>query len=127
MHANTLQKRARDYDLRLGRRISLLRQARCISQDALARKLGVTQQQIQKYERGTNRVSASRLYEIALCLDVRIQYFFDDLGEESLARDSRSDANVSAEDFLWVLAKLKDKKLRWYALTLIARLVPAEN
>jgi len=120
-----LRKRANAYDMRLGGRISLLRQARGISQVELARKLGVTPQQVQKYERGTNRVSAVRLYEIALTLDVRIQYFFDDLGESAVTHDDA--AKVSAEDFLWTLAKIKDEKMRWRVLRLIAALVPDED
>jgi transcriptional regulator with XRE-family HTH domain len=50
-----------------------------MSQAKLAEALGLTFQQIQKYERGTNRVSASRLVDIAQALDVPIGFFFDDL------------------------------------------------
>jgi transcriptional regulator with XRE-family HTH domain len=54
-----------------------------ISQESLGERLSVTFQQIQKYEKGTNRVSASRLYEMAQIFDVPIDYFFDGLtGEE---------------------------------------------
>ena len=125
--ANSLRKRASVYDVRLGGRISLLRQARGISQVELARILGVTPQQLQKYERGSNRVSAIRLYEIASALDVRIQYFFDDMGESASVPGSAATDKVSAEDFLWVLAKLKDEKMRWRVLRLIAALIPEES
>ncbi|MEI9888939.1 MAG: helix-turn-helix transcriptional regulator [Rhizomicrobium sp.] len=124
---NPLRKRASAYDVRLGGRIALLRQARGVSRVELAKKLDVTPQQMQKYERGTNRVSASRLYEIALCLDVRIQYFFEDLGETSSPRADTSDSCVSAEDFLWLLAKLKDEELRWRVLRLIAELASGKD
>lgn len=50
------------------------------SQDKLAAALGITAQQLQKYERGTNRIGASRLYHIAEFLDVPVQYFFRDFG-----------------------------------------------
>jgi len=52
-----------------------------MSQDALARALGITFQQVQKYERGDNRVSASKLYGMAQFLGVPIAYFFDGLEE----------------------------------------------
>jgi len=113
-------------DVRLGRRITLLRKARGISQAELARRLGVTPQQYQKYERGTNRVGATRLFEIALVLGVRIQYFFEDIGEAQAAKDA-TDADVSAEDFLWILARLKNRDARWHALRVISTLVSEEE
>ena len=65
-----------------------------MSQEALGEKLSLTFQQIQKYEKGTNRVSASRLYELAQVLDVPVQFFFDGAGndeeagmQEALAED----------------------------------------
>jgi transcriptional regulator with XRE-family HTH domain len=50
-----------------------------MSQERLGELLGVTFHQVQKYEKGANRVGASRLYEIAQALDVAVQFFFDDL------------------------------------------------
>lgn len=49
-----------------------------ISQSTLAENLGITFQQVQKYEKGTNRISASRLQDIARCLGSSVLYFFDD-------------------------------------------------
>jgi transcriptional regulator with XRE-family HTH domain len=66
-------------DKHVGMRIRLRRNLCGMSQEALGRKLGLTFQQVQKYERGLNRVSASRLYEIARLFDVPISYFFDDM------------------------------------------------
>ena len=57
--------------------------------EALAEAAGVTFQQIQKYEKGANRIGASRLYEVSKILDVPVQFFFDDLpgeGEKPIAR-----------------------------------------
>lgn len=54
-----------------------------MSQDNLGNAVGVTFQQIQKYERGLNRIGASRLYEFARVLNVPVSYFFEDLTEES--------------------------------------------
>ena len=66
-------------DVHVGRRIRLRRGMMGISQTQLAEKVGLTFQAIQKYERGENRVSASRLYQFAQILDVPVSYFFDEL------------------------------------------------
>jgi transcriptional regulator with XRE-family HTH domain len=49
-----------------------------LSQEKLADKIGLTFQQVQKYERGTNRISASRLYHLSRLLDVPVRFFFDE-------------------------------------------------
>lgn len=59
-------------DIQAGKRIRELRVLQGMSQDTLGKALGITFQQIQKYERGVNRVSVSRLYEIAEALDVSV-------------------------------------------------------
>lgn len=70
---------ASSVDAHVGRRIRLLRGLRKYSQEKLAKALGITFQQIQKYERGTNRVGAGRLYELARIFDVPVGFFFDEL------------------------------------------------
>lgn len=67
-------------DLHVGARIRYRRMSLSVSQEALASKLGVTFQQIQKYEKGQNRVGASRLWQIARELGCQIGFFFEDLG-----------------------------------------------
>jgi transcriptional regulator with XRE-family HTH domain len=74
-------KRTDPYDVEVGRRIKARRMARQMSQMDLAGHLGLTFQQVQKYEKGTNRVAAGRLKRIARILDVPILYFFDDTDE----------------------------------------------
>jgi transcriptional regulator with XRE-family HTH domain len=64
-------------DSYVAERIRAVRIASGMSQENLGNKLGVTFQQIQKYERGTNRVSAGRLYHIATIFDLPIAYFFE--------------------------------------------------
>lgn len=66
-------------DAHVGQRIRAVRQHRRVSQDSLGKALGLTFQQIQKYEKGTNRVSASALHSIALTLGVPIPTFFEGL------------------------------------------------
>lgn len=64
-------------DIFVGARISLRRSALGLSQTALAQQLGVSFQQVQKYEKGTNRVGASRLQDIASILSAPVSYFFE--------------------------------------------------
>jgi transcriptional regulator with XRE-family HTH domain len=66
-------------DAHVGSRIRLRRTMLGMSQEKLAIALGLTFQQIQKYERGLNRVGASRLYDLGRVLDVPISFFFDDM------------------------------------------------
>ena len=72
-------------DLHVSRRMLWRRKELNISQEALAERLGVTFQQIQKYERGANRVGASRLYDLSRVLDVPVSYFFADMPDETAA------------------------------------------
>jgi transcriptional regulator with XRE-family HTH domain len=70
-------KRRRDpEDLEIGQKIRALRVAKGVSQTTLAEGLGLTFQQIQKYEKGANRVSAGRLQKIARMLDTPITFFY---------------------------------------------------
>lgn len=65
-----------DIDAYVGSRISLRRSAMGLSQTALARQLGISFQQVQKYETGTNRISASRLHRVAMILGTSVESFF---------------------------------------------------
>ncbi|MBL4721843.1 MAG: helix-turn-helix domain-containing protein [Alphaproteobacteria bacterium] len=66
-------------DLHVGGRLKTLRKLRKMSQSKLGDQIGLTFQQIQKYEHGANRVGASRLHELSQILDVPVSYFFDDM------------------------------------------------
>ena len=66
-------------DVHVGTRIRLRRTLLGMSQERLGEALGLTFQQVQKYERGVNRVGASRLFDLSRVLDVPISFFFDDL------------------------------------------------
>ena len=69
-------------DRHVGSRIRLRRTLLGMSQERLGEALGLTFQQVQKYERGANRVGASRLFDLARVLDVPVGFFFDDMGED---------------------------------------------
>jgi len=72
-------------DRHVGRRLRLRRTLLGMSQEKLGDALGLTFQQVQKYERGANRIGASRLYDISCVLDVPISFFFDDMDEATAA------------------------------------------
>jgi transcriptional regulator with XRE-family HTH domain len=74
-------------DVHVGRRLRLRRTLMGMSQERLGQLLGLTFQQIQKYERGVNRIGSSRLYELGQILDVPISFFFDDMAQDGGAPD----------------------------------------
>ncbi|MDD9912657.1 MAG: helix-turn-helix transcriptional regulator [Alphaproteobacteria bacterium] len=72
-----MKKSSHPIDIHVGKRLKQQRLLQGISQESLAKQLGITFQQIQKYENATNRISASKLYQLSQVLEVPIQYFFD--------------------------------------------------
>ena len=80
--------KANPVDVHVGARVKLRRQLLGFSQTELGNALDLTFQQVQKYEKGTNRISASKLHKMAEVLDVPISFFFD--GVEGTKRDSDS-------------------------------------
>ena len=89
-------------DVHVGLQVRLRRKELKISQERLAETLGLTFQQVQKYERGANRISASKLYEIARTLRVPIGWFFEGLGDPSAGRGEATESvgQGYAHDFL---------------------------
>ncbi|MFN4087619.1 MAG: helix-turn-helix domain-containing protein [Alphaproteobacteria bacterium] len=67
-------------DIHVGARVRQRRTLLGMSQEKLADALGLTFQQVQKYERGANRIGAGRLYELSRALDVPVSYFFEEIG-----------------------------------------------
>ncbi len=83
-------------DIHVGSRIRLRRTLLGMSQEKLGKAIGLTFQQVQKYERGTNRVGSSRLYQLAKVLNVPVSFFFDDMSPEvaggpPVFRDEKTD------------------------------------
>jgi transcriptional regulator with XRE-family HTH domain len=66
-------------DIHVGKRLRLRRTLLGMSQERLGESLGLTFQQVQKYERGANRIGSSRLFELGQILDVPVSFFFDDM------------------------------------------------
>ena len=85
-------------DVHVGGRVRLRRRFLGLSQTELATAVGVTFQQVQKYERGFNRVSASKLYEIARVLKVPLSYFFE--GFDGTADRGEAGSDMTPADFL---------------------------
>ena len=83
-------------DAMVGARVRMLRERRKMSQTALGEAIGVSFQQVQKYERGANRVSASKLYEIARALEAPVSYFFEGLAEPT--PDRRRPREIEAQE-----------------------------
>lgn len=79
-----MAKRTTPVDKHVGTRLRTRRTLLGLSQTALADSLDLTFQQVQKYEKGSNRIGASRLYQIGRVLDVPVAYFFEEM-EEGLA------------------------------------------
>lgn len=108
-----LPKAATEVDQTVGARIAALRKARGLSQTALGDVVGVTFQQIQKYEKGQNRVGASRLQSIAKVLDVPVSTLFSDdavTPEQAHAFDFLS--IPGAVEMLKAFAAIQDAQLR---------------
>ena len=87
-------------DVHVGQRIRQRRVLLGMSQTDLAKAVGLTFQQVQKYERGANRTSASRLFEFAAILRVSIPHFFEEMSGETSGRAKRGrpKANVGADE-----------------------------
>jgi transcriptional regulator with XRE-family HTH domain len=99
-------------DAHVGSRLRIRRIALRMSQETLGGRLGLTFQQVQKYEKGTNRIGASRLQQIATIVQVPVAHFFEGLPDPS-GDGSRALTNVEPPPDTAVLAMLKigDKRL----------------
>jgi len=109
--------RPRPVDAHVGARVRLRRTMLGMSQEKLAQALGLTFQQVQKYERGTNRVGSSRLYELSKILDVPIQYFFDEMPAEiaATARGGNGGFAEAAADYKPdTLSKILDVPIQYF-------------
>ncbi|MCQ8781641.1 helix-turn-helix domain-containing protein [Mangrovibrevibacter kandeliae] len=115
-------------DFHCGARLRQLRISAGVSQEALGNALGVTFQQIQKYEKGTNRISASRLYEICCFFEVSSTYFFEGLAREASEDNPQPRIQANAAYLRDQLtASIPDKNVRRAVTGLIAALARSED
>lgn len=130
------KKKPNPIDIHVGGRIRLRRNMLGMSQEKLGEQLGITFQQIQKYEKGTNRVGASRLQAIASILEVSPSFFFEDVpghsGPAGLAEDNQTSYVVdflsSAEGLQLnrAFVRIGDPKVRRKIIDLVRTLADEE-
>lgn len=123
--AKVNNRSATELDRVVGRNIRVQRLARGLSQESLAEKLGITFQQVQKYEKGTNRVGAGRLYLLARILEVPVMTFFDGAdksgtAEGQLARELLHDQ--SSMRLLRAFADISSRETRRHVLHVVESL-----
>ena len=93
-------KAATAVDVHIGQRLRMRRKLAGLSQEQLAERLGVTFQQVQKYEKGVNRIGASRLFQISKILDVPVQFFFEEAPYTGDGNAARGMAEPDSEAFI---------------------------
>ncbi|RYY18203.1 MAG: XRE family transcriptional regulator [Alphaproteobacteria bacterium] len=113
-------KEATEVDQTVGARITAMRKAKGLSQADLGIAVGVTFQQIQKYEKGINRVGASRLQQIAKCLDVAVAILFEDAAETAKQpQDMLLLSTPGAVTLLKAFAEIENEELRRNVLAIV--------
>lgn len=122
-------KRVTQQDRTVGQRIQILRKSKGLSQTALGRAIGVTFQQIQKYENGMNRVGASRLSDIARVLEVRVSSFYDgdEGGGENQAEVFGFLRTHGAVDLLRAFSEIEDDQMRREVLAIVRTVARVEQ
>lgn len=120
-------------DVHVGRRLRLKRTILGMSQEAVGKQIGITFQQIQKYERGVNRMGASRLYDFSKILGVPVAYFFEGFGDYAVdegdgyalaegaagAYEHDKISNRETLDVMRAYARIKNPALRKRVIELI--------
>lgn len=109
-------------DVHVGRRMRQRRQELGMTQTTLGDSVNVTFQQVQKYERGANRISASRLYAFAKVLGVPVTYFFEDVPQDirdQMVPDGRAAMEPELAAFVESYYRIKDPVLRHQVLGLV--------
>ena len=119
-------------DILVGSRVRMRRNMLVLSQEKLGEKIGLTFQQVQKYEKGVNRIGAGRLYQVAQILGVPINYFYEGVIEQSAESIRNGDSSTppvmeflsSGEGLQLSLAfmRIRDHKVRRRVLDLVKSL-----
>lgn len=131
------KKQPNPIDIHVGSRVRLRRMMLGMSQEKLGESLGITFQQIQKYEKGTNRIGASRLQAIARVLSVPVSFFFEDApGAPGPAGMAEPEQTSFVVDFLSTsegiqlnkaFVRIKDAKLRRRVIDLVRGMAGDES
>ncbi|HVY41844.1 MAG TPA: helix-turn-helix transcriptional regulator [Hyphomicrobiaceae bacterium] len=134
-------RRPNPIDVHVGSRVRLQRMLLGISQEKLGERLGLTFQQVQKYEKGVNRIGASRLFDLAQVLQVPVQFFYDDAPvAESRTALAGGFAERSADGYIFeflstreglelnrAFARISDPKTRRAILDLVRSLAGEDD
>lgn len=127
------KKQANPIDIQVGNRVRIRRMLIGMSQERLGDLLGLTFQQVQKYEKGVNRIGAGRLFEVSRILNVPVDFFYEGVNEGALGSVESDGAPVmdfvsSGEGLQLSLAfmKIKDAKVRKRVLDLVKSLAEEE-
>ena len=131
------KKQANPIDAQVGNRVRLRRMLVGMSQEKLGEMLGLTFQQVQKYEKGVNRIGAGRLFEVANILGVPVSYFYEDVtdhhNEHSRLNEKASPPVMqflaSGEGLQLALAfmRIKESRVRKRVIDLVKTLADGEG
>ncbi len=125
-------------DVHVGARVRLRRMMLGVSQETLGKALGLTFQQVQKYEKGSNRIGASRLMELSELLEVPVQFFYDDFGGAIGGAPGLAESDPG-DDFMELVsspegvqlcrhfAAIKDQKVKKRVLDLVKTIAETET
>jgi transcriptional regulator with XRE-family HTH domain len=129
------KKQANPIDVQVGNRVRIRRMLIGMSQERLGDLLGLTFQQVQKYEKGVNRIGAGRLYEVARILNVPVDFFYEGLAANP-APANETDSMPPVMEFVTsgeglqlslAFMKIKDAKVRKRVLDLVKSLAEEEQ
>lgn len=125
------KKQANPIDAQVGNRVRLRRMLIGMSQERLGELLGLTFQQVQKYEKGVNRIGAGRLFEVSRILGVGIDYFYEGVNSQLAGGFSENGTSPPVMEFVssgeglqlsLAFMKIKDPKLRKRVLDLVKQM-----
>src|ERR1700742_957101 len=125
------KKQANPVDIQVGNRVRIRRMLIGMSQERLGELLGLTFQQVQKYEKGVNRIGAGRLFEVARILGVPIDYFYEGVTNQTAGGFAENEASPPVMEFVssgeglqlsLAFMKIKDPKLRKRVLDLVKQM-----
>jgi len=100
IHKNEGPRSPNPIDVHVGSKLRLQRKLQEISQEKLGKLCGVTFQQVQKYEKGTNRIGASRLWKLAEILGVKVSYFYEGLSVKNDGIHIPSEKEIATTKFI---------------------------
>jgi transcriptional regulator with XRE-family HTH domain len=130
------KKQANPIDVQVGNRVRIRRMLIGMSQERLGDLLGLTFQQVQKYEKGVNRIGAGRLFEVARILNVPVNFFYEGLATDQPGMSSAEAAAPPVMEFVssgeglqlsLAFMKIKDTKVRKRVLDLVKSLAEEEE